>query len=77
MKTSLEPRISACADVPLRYSFGSLVLWTALCCLLAWLSHRPLWHTDLWDHVNYGRHMLATGELSEHAPEHGASIDFP
>ena len=25
---------------------------------------RPLWHTDLWDHLNYGQNILQTKTVS-------------
>ena len=36
--------------------------------LLLCYANRPLWHTDLWDHVNYGRKMLQTGALPTTEP---------
>ncbi|MCP4170398.1 MAG: hypothetical protein GY758_06450, partial [Fuerstiella sp.] len=32
------------------------------------ISAQPLWHTDLWDHVNYGRWILTTGQISDSEP---------
>ena len=28
----------------------------------------PLWHTDLWDHLNYGQNILETGMVSDTEP---------
>ena len=43
-----------------------LILVAAIGLLLA--SHRPLWHTDLWGHVAYGRLIWESGEIPETAP---------
>ena len=34
----------------------------------AWFAQAPLWHTDLWDHVNYGNHIFSTGEIPSTEP---------
>ena len=31
--------------------------------LITLFANRPLWHTDLWDHVNYGEQFLNDGSL--------------
>lgn len=31
-------------------------------------ANRPLWHTDLWDHVNYGRYILSSGTIPDSEP---------
>lgn len=31
-------------------------------------ASRPLWHTDLWDHLNYGQNILATKTVSATEP---------
>lgn len=42
---------------------------TALCLVLVLgYGHRPLWHSDLWDHVNYGRRILETQSLGATEP---------
>lgn len=43
---------------PLASHAGSTVL-VAACCIALWsLASGRLWHTDLWDHLNYGKHLL-------------------
>lgn len=32
------------------------------------MASRPLWHTDLWDHLNYGKQILETQEISSTEP---------
>lgn len=36
--------------------------------MLVFLAFIRLWPTDLWDHLNYGRRILATGELFRSEP---------
>src|SRR5690606_34337660 len=31
-------------------------------------SQRPLWHSDLWGHLAYGREIVESGEIPETAP---------
>lgn len=31
-------------------------------------ANSPLWHTDLWDHLNYGKSIVATGAVSATEP---------
>ena len=33
-----------------------------------YLASRPLWHTDLWDHLNYGNLILKTGTVPDMEP---------
>lgn len=33
-----------------------------------YLATRPLWHTDLWDHLNYGNLILKTGTVPDVEP---------
>ena len=33
-----------------------------------YLASRPLWHTDLWDHLNYGNLILRTGTVPDVEP---------
>ncbi len=47
----------------------SSVLFTVLIGFVFLLmASRPLWHTDLWDHLNYGENILATGTVSGTEP---------
>jgi hypothetical protein len=32
------------------------------------MANRPLWHTDLWDHLNYGQNIIETHEVSDTEP---------
>ena len=32
--------------------------------VFAVLANRPLWHTDLWDHLNYGQNILETSAIA-------------
>jgi hypothetical protein len=34
---------------------GTFALFVGLAAFFVYLSHRPLWHTDLWGHLAYGR----------------------
>lgn len=36
--------------------------------IFAWFVLKPLWHTDLWGHLAYGRHLAATGSLPSTEP---------
>lgn len=36
--------------------------------LLVYLAGRPLWPTDLWDHLNYGARILQTGTVPDTEP---------
>ena len=35
---------------------------------LLFFSHQPLWHTDLWGHLSYGREIVESGALPETEP---------
>ena len=51
-----------------RMSGSSLLLTVTIGLIFLKLAFQPLWHTDLWDHINYGRHILATGSVSQTEP---------
>lgn len=36
--------------------------------VFAVMANRPLWHTDLWDHLNYGQNIIATRTISDTEP---------
>ncbi len=36
--------------------------------VFALMANRPLWHTDLWDHLNYGQNILTTHTVSDTEP---------
>ena len=39
-----------------------------ICGVFVWFSRQPLWPTDLWDHINYGEHLLTSGEYAGTEP---------
>jgi len=44
-------------------------LFTVLIGLVfVYIANRPLWHTDLWDHLNYGAEILKTKSISTTEP---------
>ncbi|MBX3440094.1 MAG: hypothetical protein KF861_21570, partial [Planctomycetaceae bacterium] len=46
-----------------------LALWTAVIGLLyVVLSYQPLWHTDVWGHLSYGRWIWEQGRLPSSEP---------
>ncbi|MCA9112079.1 MAG: hypothetical protein KDA52_19150, partial [Planctomycetaceae bacterium] len=46
-----------------------LALWTAVLGLLYLvLSYQPLWHTDIWGHLSYGRWIWEQGRLPDVEP---------
>ncbi len=46
-----------------------LALWTTVIGVLyLFLSYQPLWHTDLWGHLSYGRWIWEHGRLPETEP---------
>ena len=48
---------------------GILCLWGLHCVVFcAVFADRPLWHTDLWDHINYGRSILSHSTLPDVEP---------
>lgn len=40
-------------------------------------ANRPLWPTDLWDHVNYGRVILASGRIPQTEPLLATAVGSP
>jgi len=50
----------ATASGPLALQAGTAVLIAASCLVFSSLAAGRLWHTDLWDHLNYGKHLLQT-----------------
>ncbi len=36
--------------------------------VFAIMANRPLWHTDLWDHLNYGQNIIETRTVSDTEP---------
>jgi hypothetical protein len=52
----------------LRSTPGSSVLILAIGVVFLLIASMPLWHTDLWDHLNYGRQILQTGHVFSTEP---------
>ena len=44
----------------------ALVVLLAIAPLFAWLCWRPMWHTDVWGHLAYGRWMWTHGRIPTH-----------
>jgi hypothetical protein len=60
----LDPVPQCLPDEPwgqskIRLRFADFALITAVAAFFVYLSHRPLWHTDLWGHLGYGRAIAA------------------
>jgi hypothetical protein len=53
---------------PRAQSAAGFALFAGLALLFVSLSHRPLWHTDLWGHVDYGRLIVAHGKIPSTEP---------
>jgi len=47
----------------LRTSAATTLLVAMAGAAFVYISSRPLWHTDLWDHLNYGDFILKTGTI--------------
>ncbi|MCG6156888.1 hypothetical protein [Rubinisphaera margarita] len=47
----------------------STTIWVCIVGLIyAVLSYHPLWHTDLWGHLSYGRYIVQQGEIPTTEP---------
>ena len=46
----------------------STLLLAAVGLIFLYLARTPLWHSDIWDHLNYGRHILSTGSIARTEP---------
>ncbi|MCA9049288.1 MAG: hypothetical protein KDA89_11205 [Planctomycetaceae bacterium] len=51
-----------------RMSAASSALVFVLGLVLIVFANRPLWHSDLWDHINYGQHILHTHSVAKTEP---------
>jgi hypothetical protein len=49
-------------------AFADFALVVALAAIFVYLSHRPLWHTDLWGHLAYGRVIAASAAIPATEP---------
>jgi hypothetical protein len=52
----------------LRTSATTTLLVAVAGTVFLYLASRPLWHTDLWDHLNYGNLILKTGTVPDVEP---------
>ena len=59
--------------VPRAVAGFTFVIGIAFC----WLSHQPVWHTDVWGHLAYGRYIDETGSLPLTEPLMPLSRDVP
>ena len=48
--------------------FADFALLVVLAAFFVYLSHRPLWHTDLWGHLAYGRVIATSGAIPATEP---------
>jgi hypothetical protein len=62
--THLENRMPEWFRAPRSLAGFILVLGLLFCSF----SYRPLWHTDVWGHLAYGRLISETGEIPEYEP---------
>ena len=62
--TMLEDRVPEWAQLSRK-----TVLWTVLLGIV-WmvLSYHPLWHTDVWGHLSYGREIVSQQQIPETEP---------
>jgi len=63
-KPLLTPRLSP----RLALSWPHVLVCGFFAAFFAVLNHLPLYHTDVWGHVLYGREILATNELPQEDP---------
>ncbi len=47
---------------------GSALFVLTIGAVFAVMANRPLWHTDLWDHINYGEHIVSHQSISSTEP---------
>ena len=52
----------------MRCTPASVIFTTLIGLVFIMMASRPLWHTDLWDHLNYGDQILKTGVVSSTEP---------
>lgn len=62
--SQLKDRVPAWAQLP-----RQAVLWTAILGILwLFLSYQPVWHTDIWGHLFYGRLLFEQGAIPATEP---------
>ncbi len=52
----------------MRTSPTSALFITLIGVVFILMANRPLWHTDLWDHLNYGQNIIETRAVSDTEP---------
>lgn len=62
------PSSSARATTTLLTSPAGFALFAALAAFFVYLSRRPLWHTDLWGHLAYGRLIVGASAIPSSEP---------
>jgi hypothetical protein len=76
-ETNSSPRSLQSESTRLHFSPAAFVLVTGLAGLFVYLSHRPLWHTDIWGHLAYGRLIVARGAIPSTEPLMPLSAGVP
>ena len=52
----------------IRSSGATVVFVAVIGVVFLLMANRPLWHSDLWDHLNYGQHVLDHRAVSPTEP---------
>lgn len=78
-----SPHVSESSDIPqlpdasvlvdrtpdwIRTTPKSALFMLLIGVVFALMANRPLWHTDLWDHLNYGQKIIETRTVSDTEP---------
>lgn len=68
--TTSTPEAAASSRVPrwLCWSASTPLVLAVVGLIFLYLTRLPLWHSDIWDHLNYGREMLQTGWIARTEP---------
>ncbi|MGV2340243.1 MAG UNVERIFIED_CONTAM: hypothetical protein LVR18_41720 [Planctomycetaceae bacterium] len=68
--TTTTAEAAASGRVPrwLCWSASSPLVLAVVGLIFLYLTRLPLWHSDIWDHLNYGREMLQTGRIARTEP---------
>lgn len=76
VSSSVQPQAGRMGICPAMSARSVTVVLGLVTIFIGLFASRPLWHTDLWDHVNYGQFILQSGvpetepllELTENTP---------
>lgn len=62
--------VSAATRLPgwLCWSPATSLVLAVVGLLFLFLARLPLWHSDIWDHLNYGRQMFQAGQIARTEP---------